>query len=152
MTDFSHIDAHGNVNMVDVSKKTKTKREAIATGKIVMRPQTVKAVMDQKIPKGNVLTTAQLAGIRAAKHTADLIPLCHPLSIDWIDVQIKTEPNGFIIEACVRANDSTGVEMEALTAVAVSALTLYDMCKAMDKSMKIGEIRLLHKTGGKSGR
>ncbi len=152
MDKFSHIERSGRVTMVDVSGKQKTKREAVATGKITMMRQTVAAVMDEKVPKGNVLTTAQLAGIQAAKQTARLIPLCHPLSIDWIDVRFDSEPDGFRIEACVRVQESTGVEMEALTAVSVAALTLYDMCKAIDKTMQIGEIKLLQKTGGKSGK
>jgi molybdenum cofactor biosynthesis protein MoaC len=152
MDKFSHIDRNGRVTMVDVSGKQKTKREAVATAKITMQPQTVAAVMDEKVPKGNALTTAQLAGIQAAKQTARLIPLCHPLSIDWIDVRLDDEPDGFRIEACVRVQESTGVEMEALTAVSVAALTLYDMCKAIDKTMEIGAIKLVRKTGGKSGK
>jgi len=151
MKKFTHIDSGGKIKMVDVSDKKKTKREAIASGKITMRPQTVSAVLDEKLPKGNVLTTAKLAGIHAAKQTAMLIPLCHPIALNWIDIQIENETDGFRIEALVRANDSTGVEMEALTAVAVTALTLYDMCKAVDKTMQIGDVRLLKKTGGKSG-
>jgi len=152
MADLTHIDHSGKVKMVDVSGKTKTRREAVAVGKIIMQARTVKAILDEKLPKGNVITTAQLAGVQAAKQTAALIPLCHPLSIDWIDVQIEAEHAGFRIEACVRARDATGVEMEALMAVSVAALTIYDMCKTIDKSMKIVDIHLLKKTGGKSAK
>ncbi len=152
MADLTHIDHSGKVKMVDVSGKAKSRREAVAVGKIVMQARTVKAILDENLPKGNVLTTAQLAGLQAAKKTAALIPLCHPLSIDWIDVRIEAENDGFRIEACVRGRDTTGVEMEALMAVSVSALTMYDMCKTIDKTMKIGDIHLLKKTGGKSAK
>jgi len=138
--------------MVDISRKNRTLREAVAAGKITMKRETISAVLAQELPKGNVITTAQVAGIQAAKQTTGLIPLCHPLSIDWVDVRISSEGDGFMIEARVKATDATGVEMEALTAVAVAALTLYDMCKAVDKTMQIGGIRLIRKSGGKTGK
>ena len=138
--------------MVDISRKNRTVREAVAVGKITMKQETVAAVLADELPKGNVVTTAQVAGIQAAKRTATLVPLCHPISINWVDVKISSEGDGFIIESCVKATDATGVEMEALTAVAVAALTLYDMCKAVDKTMQISGIRLISKSGGKSGK
>ena len=152
MTKFTHISSSGEIRMVDISDKPQTDREAIAAGKISMQPDTVAAVAAENLSKGNVLATAKLAGIQAAKQTASLIPLCHPLSIDWIDIEIGQEKDGFEIRACVRVREATGVEMEALTAVAVTALTIYDMCKSADKNMRISDIRLIKKTGGRSAK
>lgn len=139
--------------MVDVSAKGATVREAIAQGHIKMQPETLQRIESGNAPKGDVLGTARLAGIMAAKQTANLIPLCHPLPLQKINVQIQVDPAlpGYQIQAVVRTKAETGVEMEALTAVSVAALTLYDMAKALEKSMEIGSIRLLKKTGGKSG-
>lgn len=150
MTKLSHLDENGNVRMVDVSKKKITFRTAIASGEIRMQPETVRQLTAGELPKGNVLTTAKLAGIQAAKRTAELIPLCHPLSISWVDVQFEVQSDRVQITATAKVREATGIEMEALTAVAVAGLTIYDMCKAVDKQMEIGEIRLVEKTGGKS--
>lgn len=150
---LSHLNNRGEAQMVDVSEKKTTRRQAIAVGKIIMSSQTLSKIEAGNAPKGDVLGTAKIAGIMAAKQTANLIPLCHPLPIHKIDVKIT--PNydlpGYEIQATVGIKAETGVEMEALTAVSVTALTLYDMAKALEKSMKISEIRLLSKTGGKSG-
>jgi cyclic pyranopterin phosphate synthase len=137
--------------MVDVSAKPVTAREAVARGRIVMSAYAVRQIRAGAIKKGNPLETARLAGIMAAKRTSELIPLCHPLALSHIDVTVKPRRDGFEIEARVRTTDRTGVEMEALTAVSVTALTIYDMVKAIDKSMVIGEIRLVEKRGGRSG-
>lgn len=150
MVDLSHLDEDGNVNMVDVSVKPGTMRMAHASGHITMKPETMRLLQEQSLPKGNVLTTAKIAGIQAAKRTADLIPLCHQLNLAWIAVDFVLDPDRIGIRATVKTKEATGVEMEALTAVTVAALTIYDMCKAVDKSMEIGEIRLEMKTGGKS--
>ncbi len=147
---FSHLDDSGQVHMVDVTHKPGSLRIAAARGKIMMRPETLASITGGLIPKGNVLTAAKLAGIGAAKRTADLIPLCHPLQLTWIDIQFETSATDITITATVKAKDSTGVEMEALTAVSVAALTIYDMCKAVDKSMIISGIELIQKHGGKS--
>ena len=150
---LSHLNNRGEAQMVDVSEKTTTHRQAIAVGKIIMSTQTLSKIEAGNAPKGGVLGTAKIAGIMAAKQTANLIPLCHPLPIHKIEVTIT--PNydlpGYEIQATVGIKAETGVEMEALTAVSVTALTLYDMAKALEKSMEISEIRLLSKTGGKSG-
>jgi cyclic pyranopterin phosphate synthase len=150
---LTHLDATGQANMVDVSAKVATVRTAIALGQIEMRPETLAAIESGNAPKGDVLGTARLAGIMAAKQTANLIPLCHPLPLQKVEVQITPNPDlpGYDIRAEVRLKAETGVEMEALTAVSVAALTLYDMAKALEKSMQITNIRLLSKTGGKSG-
>ena len=139
--------------MVDVSGKEATRREAVAAGQVRMSPATLAAIAAGNAPKGDVLGTAKLAGIMAAKQTAQLIPLCHPLSLHKIDVDIFPDPDlpGYQIRAAVATKAETGVEMEALTAVAIAALTLYDMAKALEKSIQIEGIRLLSKTGGKSG-
>jgi cyclic pyranopterin monophosphate synthase len=137
--------------MVDVSEKAPTAREAIARGYIAMSAEALRQVRSGGTKKGDALETARLAGIMAAKQTATLIPLCHPLPISYADVQITPARGGYEIEARVRTTAATGVEMEALTAVSVAALTVYDMVKAVDKGMVIGEIRLIEKTGGKSG-
>lgn len=150
---LTHLDAQGQAQMVDVSDKTQTVRQAVAGGKVRMSQETFAAIAAGNTPKGDVLGTARLAGIMAAKQTANLIPLCHPLPIQKVEVQIFPEPElpGYRIEATVKIKAETGVEMEALTAVSVAALTLYDMAKALEKSICIEEIRLIRKTGGKSG-
>ncbi len=150
---LSHLNSQGEAQMVDVSAKAVTSREAVATGKVAMSLTTLEAIETGNAPKGDVLGTAKIAGIMAAKQTANLIPLCHPLPIKKVEVNIKRDRTlpGYVIEARVKINAETGVEMEALTAVSVAALTLYDMAKALEKSMEIREIRLLSKTGGKSG-
>ena len=139
--------------MVDVSAKNVTAREAVARGEVAMRPETLAAIAAGEMPKGDVLAVARLAGIMAAKRTADLVPLCHPLPLSHVDVRLTPDPDGarVRIESRVRVEARTGVEMEALTAVAVAGLTLYDMCKAIDRDMRIGAIRLVEKRGGRSG-
>ena len=137
--------------MVDVSAKAATAREAVARGRITMSPDAVRAVRSGAVRKGDPLETARLAGIMAAKRTSSLIPLCHPLALSHADVTLTPIDGGYDIEARVRTTGPTGVEMEALTAVSVAALTVYDMVKAVDRSMTIGEIRLIEKRGGKSG-
>lgn len=150
---LSHLNSQGEAQMVDVSHKIPTKREAIATGKVRMSQSTFEAIEAGNAPKGDVLGTAKLAGIMAAKQTAQLIPLCHPLPLHKIEVKLISDPilPGYQIQASVTTKAETGVEMEALTAVSVAALTLYDMAKALDKSIHIESIYLLSKTGGKSG-
>ncbi|NJN22549.1 MAG: cyclic pyranopterin monophosphate synthase MoaC [Leptolyngbya sp. RL_3_1] len=150
---LTHLNAQGAAQMVDVSAKAATVREAIAIGSITMQTATLASIQAGNAPKGDVLGTARLAGIMAAKQTANLIPLCHPLPLQKITVEIQPDLTlpGYQIQATVRTKAETGVEMEALTAVSVAALTLYDMAKALEKSMTIGPIRLLRKTGGKSG-
>ena len=147
---FTHLDKSGNIAMVDVSGKPGTLRSARASGYIRMQPETIELLSRDGLPKGNVLTTAKLAGILAAKNTAYLIPLCHQLNLSWADIVFDVQDKGIAIVATVKTKESTGVEMEALTAVSVAALTIYDMCKAVDKSMAIGSITLEKKTGGKS--
>ena len=139
--------------MVDVSAKAVTSREAVARGEVRMEPATLRLVATGRLPKGDVLAVAKLAGIMAAKRTAELVPLCHPLPLSHVDVTLAPEPRGsrVVIESRVRVEARTGVEMEALTAVAVAGLTLYDMCKAVDRAMTIGAIRLVRKSGGRSG-
>jgi len=137
--------------MVDTGNKQISSRRAVASGRVLMNSETLNALRERRTPKGDPLETARLAGIMAAKRTADLIPLCHPLPLTNIDVQATVEADGIALSAEVSTNAQTGVEMEALTAVSVAALTIYDMCKALDKSMTISEIRLEVKTGGKSG-
>ncbi len=144
--EFSHIDKDGNAVMVDVSAKPKVKRTARASGRIFMNPKTIKLINNKLIKKGDVLTVAKIAGIAAGKRTSDLIPLCHNISIDQISVDLDIEKESILITAGSICTDKTGIEMEALTAVSVAALTVYDMCKAVDKKMKIGEIELLEKT------
>ena len=148
---LSHIDARGRVTMVDVGGKPVTDREAVARGSIRMSGEALLQIRKGAIKKGDPLQAARLAGIMAAKQTASLIPLCHPLPISSVHVELMPAARGFTIEARVRTTAQTGVEMEALTAVAVAALTIYDMVKAVDKRMVIGDIRLIKKTGGKSG-
>jgi cyclic pyranopterin monophosphate synthase len=146
---FTHLDDSGMVRMVDVSAKPPTRREAEASGRIVMQPETIALLRQQELPKGNVLAAAKIAGIQAAKQASALIPLCHQLNLSWIDVDFELHDDHIDITAIVRTRESTGVEMEALTAVSVAALTIYDMCKAVDKRMEISGIRLDRKTGGK---
>jgi cyclic pyranopterin phosphate synthase len=151
MTQLSHVDEHGRVRMVETGNKETTSRRAVASARVVMARETVAALREHRTPKGDPLETARLAGIMAAKRTADLIPLCHPLPLTHIDVRARLEDYGVALEADVSTNAQTGVEMEALTAVSVAALTIYDMCKALEKGMTITDIRLERKTGGKSG-
>lgn len=153
MAEFTHIDADGNAVMVDVSDKADTERMATAKGRVLMAPETLKMIMDGGVKKGDVLSVAQLAGIMGAKRTPDLIPLCHPLALTSVKVNLSANPddNAIDIDATCKLKSQTGVEMEALTAVSVAALTVYDMCKAADRGMQITDIRLTHKSGGKSG-
>jgi cyclic pyranopterin phosphate synthase len=153
MTGFTHFDAEGKAVMVDVSDKPETDRVAVARGIVTMQPATLALIRDGAIAKGDVLSVARLAGIMGAKRTPDLIPLCHPLALSSVRVELSLDEtrHAVVIEATCRLKGRTGVEMEALTAVSVAALTIYDMCKAVDRSMAIGEIRLVHKSGGKSG-
>ena len=137
--------------MVDTSDKAPTTRQAIASARVRMSPETVAAVKDHRTPKGDPLEAARLAGIMAAKRTAELIPLCHPLPLTHVDVQAEITDDGVYLQSSVSTNAQTGVEMEALTAVTVAALTIYDMCKALDKGIVISDVRLERKTGGKSG-
>ena len=153
MSDFTHFTDDGRPQMVNVSEKDETRRVAVAGGRVNMSQDTLNTVKSGGLKKGDVLSVAQLAGIMGAKQTAHLIPLCHPLALSHVDVQlVLNEPDCAIdIRAECRLDGKTGVEMEALTAVSVAALTVYDMCKAVDKAMVIRDIRLLHKSGGKSG-
>lgn len=148
---LSHVDARGRARMVDVGAKAVTVREAIARGEITMSAAARAIVRRGGTRKGHPLETARLAGIMAAKQTSSLIPLCHPLPLSFVDVELTATPRGYRIDACVRTTAQTGVEMEALTAVAVAALTVYDMVKAVDKAMVIGAVHLVEKTGGRSG-
>ena len=148
---LTHIDPEGRARMVDVSEKSETARAARAEGFVEMSPETVKLLREHALPKGNPLEVARIAGIQAGKKTSELIPLCHPLSLTHLDVSIEVIDSGARIEAIARTKAETGVEMEAMTAVSVAALTLYDMCKAAEKGISIGPVRLLEKSGGKSG-
>ena len=150
---LSHIDNAGRARMVDVSAKADTKREAVARGSVVMQPETLALITSGAVPKGDVIAVARVAGVMAAKRTHELIPLCHPLALTYIDVVITPDAkrNALDIEATVRTTGKTGVEMEALAAVTVAALTVYDMCKAVDRGMEIAAVRLLRKSGGRSG-
>jgi cyclic pyranopterin phosphate synthase len=153
MPTFTHLDEEGRVRMVDVSEKSATAREAVAQGVITMQPETFDLISRQKAKKGNVLETARIAGIMAAKRTAELIPMCHPLRITHVQIDFfpNSETHSIRIEAVVRLVGQTGVEMEALTAVSIAALTIYDMCKSYDRAMTISDVCLLKKSGGKSG-
>ena len=153
MSDLTHFDEAGNARMVDVSEKDATERVATAKGSVYMAPETLALIRDRGVKKGDVLSVAQLAGIMGAKRTPDLIPLCHPLALTSVKVELQLDAahNAVDITATCKLVGKTGVEMEALTAVSVAALTVYDMVKAADKSMRIGDIRLVHKSGGKSG-
>jgi cyclic pyranopterin phosphate synthase len=152
MSDFSHFDDEGRAVMVDVGVKPATARTATAKGTVIMAPETLTMITEGKAKKGDVLAVARLAGIMAAKRTPDLIPLCHPLMLTKVTVDLTpARPDRVEIEATVKLTGQTGVEMEALTAVSVAALTVYDMCKAVDRAMRITDIRVTHKAGGKSG-
>lgn len=151
--ELTHLDAQGKAQMVDISAKADTQREAIAAGEVRMAPETLALIQEGGLPKGDVLAVARVAGIMAAKRTPELIPLCHPLPLTHlsVDFTFSAERSAVEIVATARCTGPTGVEMEALTAVSVAALAIYDMCKAVDRRMRIGEIRLQRKTGGKSG-
>ena len=153
MSGLTHFDGEGNAVMVDVSAKEMTERTATARGRVFMQAETLALIVAGGVKKGDVLSVAQLAGIMGAKHTPDLIPLCHPLGLTSVNVELAcdAERNAVDITATCKLTGKTGVEMEALTAVAVAALTVYDMCKAVDRGMRIDNIRLIHKAGGKSG-
>jgi cyclic pyranopterin phosphate synthase len=151
MKNLTHIDEQGHAKMVDTTDKADTARRAMASARVLMSPETVAAIRAARAPKGDPLEAARLAGIMAAKRTAELIPLCHPLPLTHVDVRAELQDRGVYLEAEVSTRAQTGVEMEALTAVSVAALTVYDMCKALDKSMTITEVRLELKSGGKSG-
>jgi cyclic pyranopterin phosphate synthase len=150
---LSHLDDSGAAHMVDVTDKAVTDRTAVATGRVVMQSATLDLVLAGDAPKGDVIGTARIAGIMAAKRTHELVPLCHPLPIGKVTVEIRPDPSlpGLVVTATVRVSGRTGVEMEALTAVSVACLTIYDMAKAVEKGMRIEDIRLVEKTGGKSG-
>ena len=149
--DFTHLNAQGRARMVDVSEKPPTLREAVAAGRVKMLPSTVEAIRTGGTPKGDVLAVAQVAGILAAKRTWELIPMCHPIALTGVDVRFALTEDSVEIRAAVRCKGETGVEMEALTAVSAAALTVYDMCKALQKDIEITDIRLLRKSGGKIG-
>ena len=153
MGKLSHFDGQGRAQMVDVGSKSPTQRIAVASGRVVMKAETLRRIMDKEMEKGDVLGVARVAGIMAAKRTGEVIPLCHPLNIDSVEIffQPDVERSEMRIETRVKSTGKTGVEMEALVATAASALTIYDMCKAIDRGMKISEIMLLKKSGGKSG-
>ena len=148
---LTHLDEAGRVHMVDVSAKDVTQRLATVRGEIIMAPETVRLIVDNQVAKGNVLETARLAGIMAAKRTAELIPLCHQLNLTAVDVEFTVGADRIKVETQARVADRTGVEMEALIAATVALLTIYDMCKAVDRSMIIGQVRLQEKSGGRSG-
>ena len=153
MSGFSHFDAAGNAAMVDVGDKPETARAATARARVVMQPETLRMILAGQAKKGDVFGVARLAGIMGAKRTPDLIPLCHPLALSSVRVELVLDEarSAVVIDATCKLVGRTGVEMEALTAVSIAALTVYDMCKAVDRGMAIGEIRLIHKSGGKSG-
>lgn len=153
MSRLTHVDDKGKARMVDVSGKNVTLREAVASGAIFMKPETFRMVVNAEIAKGDVLGVAKIAGIMAAKKTSELIPLCHPLDITHVDIQfhLREKQNSITIEAAVKTLHRTGAEMEALVAVTTAALTIYDMCKAVDRAMVIADVKLLKKSGGKSG-
>ena len=153
MAQLSHLDEQGRARMVDVSTKEVTSRIAVARATVHMREETLALILDEKIEKGDVLSVARVAGIMAAKKTSELIPMCHPLNITSVEIDLTPQrnPARVDIEAVVRVSAKTGVEMEAMTAVSVAGLTIYDMCKAVDREMSIGAIRLVKKSGGKSG-
>ena len=151
MTEWTHFDDSGAARMVDVSDKPVSQRQATARGRIDMQPATLEKIKAGQIGKGDVFGVARLAAIMAAKKVGDLIPLCHPLGLDSADIAFETDDTGVIITATCRIHGRTGVEMEAMTAVSIAALTIYDMCKAIDRAMCIGTLRLTHKSGGRSG-
>jgi len=153
MSELTHLDDRGQARMVDVGAKAETEREAVAAGRVLMRPETLRLLQAGNLPKGDVLGTARVAGIMAAKRTASLIPLCHPLPLTYVGIDFTFDEGASAVEiiATVRCHGQTGVEMEALTAVSVAALTIYDMAKAVERGMVISDVRLLEKRGGKSG-
>src|SRR4030043_2260634 len=153
MKRLTHLDKEGRAKMVDISEKPLTHREAVVKGSVYMKPETLRLIKDKKVPKGDVLCVARVAGIMAAKKTSELIPMCHPLNISSVNIglSLDNKKNRIDIEACVKVTGQTGVEMEALIAVSVAALTIYDMCKAVDKEMVISDIMLIEKRGGRSG-
>jgi cyclic pyranopterin phosphate synthase len=151
MSKLTHINTSGEAHMVDVSDKADTSRTAVAQSQVELTPAIVAAITDSNLPKGDLYATARIAGIQAAKKTSDLIPLCHPLPLSKVTVDIKLQSNSLVITAVCKTTGKTGVEMEALTAASVAALTVYDMCKGLDKGMVISQTKLLEKTGGKSG-
>jgi cyclic pyranopterin phosphate synthase len=151
MGKLTHADRDGRARMVDVADKQVTRRVATASGRVTMRPETATALAAHRTPKGDPLETARLAGIMAAKRTADLIPLCHPLALEHVDVSVELVEDGVEIGSSITVTAKTGAEMEALTAVTVAGLTIYDMCKAIDREMAIGPVRLESKSGGRSG-
>jgi cyclic pyranopterin phosphate synthase len=151
MSRLTHLDAQGRARMVDVSDKPATAREAVAQGLVRMAPETLALALSGEAKKGDVITTAELAGVMAAKRTSELIPLCHPLALSSVKVAVEPAEDGLVVTARVKTTGPTGVEMEALTAVSVAALTLYDMLKAADRGMSIEAVRLIEKTGGASG-
>ncbi len=151
MDELTHLDSSGAARMVDVSDKAITSRVAVATGRVLLRPETVALLRDGEVPKGDAIAVARLAGIMAAKRTPDLIPLCHPLAISGVAVDLDVVDEGVSVTATVKTTDRTGVEMEALTSVTVAALTVIDMVKAVDKQAVITDVRVESKTGGKSG-
>ena len=150
--ELSHLDENGQAHMVDVSRKAVTDREAVASARVKMKPETLNLILQGGIPKGDVFSAARIAGIMAAKRTHELIPLCHPIPLSAIDIRVEVAGDTeVLLYASVKTTWQTGVEMEALTAVSVAALTIYDMCKAVDRGMEINAVRLESKTGGKSG-
>ncbi len=153
MSELTHFDKQGAARMVDVSRKEETVREAVAAGRVTMLPETLRLILDRKVSKGDVLGVARVAGIMAAKKTADLIPMCHPLNLASVEISFGPDEKASCVNilATVRTTGKTGVEMEALTAVAAAGLTIYDMCKSADRAMTVTDIRLTRKTGGKSG-
>jgi cyclic pyranopterin phosphate synthase len=153
MSELTHLDSEGHAHMVDVGTKQETQREAVARGSVQLRPATLQLIIAGGLPKGDVLAVARVAGIMAAKRTHEIIPLCHPLLLTYIAIELTPGPTGdsLLIEATVRNAGKTGVEMEALTAVSAAALTVYDMCKAVDRTIRITDIRLAQKRGGRSG-
>ncbi|WP_420382811.1 cyclic pyranopterin monophosphate synthase MoaC [Novosphingobium sp.] len=151
MTRLTHLDEHGQAHMVDVGAKTPTHRAAIAGGRITMSAQARAAIAEGTVPKGDVIATARIAGIMAAKRTSELIPLCHPLGLDAIAIDFTLDDRGVVVTASASLTAKTGVEMEAMTAVSIALLTIYDMAKAIDKGMVIDAVRLIEKRGGKSG-
>ena len=151
MSKLTHLNPSGEAHMVDVSDKADTSRTAIAQSQVELTPSIVTAITDSSLPKGDLYATARIAGIQAAKKTSDLIPLCHPLPLSKVTLDIELQGNTLIITALCKTTGKTGVEMEALTAASVAALTVYDMCKGLDKGMVVSQTRLLEKTGGKSG-
>jgi len=153
MARLTHFDRQGRARMVDVSAKPVTHRVAIASGRVLMKPQTLQRIVTKEIEKGDVLGVARVAGVMAAKRTGEVIPMCHPLALDSVEIRFQTDNrrSEVHIEARVKSTGKTGVEMEALMAIAAAALTIYDMCKAVDRGMTISEIKLMKKSGGKSG-